>query len=148
MRPALMEKSEEERRALLDRIPEKPRRDRQKRLVEHGLDASDVVEAVHVYRKTILNMNEMLGEHEWIVSDSFSLADACSAPYFQTILQFGWTAMYEDCPRVADWFERCRARQSYQTSVASDFPPDISADLHAKGTAAWQKISQHLGAVR
>ena len=42
MRPALMEKPEEERNAILERIPEKPRRERQKRLVAHGLDAPDV----------------------------------------------------------------------------------------------------------
>ena len=116
MRPALMEKSEDERQALLERIPEKPRRERQKRLVAHGLDAPDVIDAVHVYRKTIL--------------------------------QFGWTEMYDDCPRVGDWFERCRSRNSYETSVACDFPPEIMADLRAKGEQALQKIRQHLNALK
>ncbi|PTU77735.1 glutathione S-transferase [Pseudomonas indoloxydans] len=148
MRPALMEKSEDERQALLERIPEKPRRERQKRLVAHGLDAPDVIDAVHVYRKTILHMNDMLKEHPWIVSDTFSLADASLAPYFQTILQFGWTEMYDDCPRVGDWFERCRSRNSYETSVACDFPPEIMADLRAKGEQALQKIRQHLNALK
>lgn len=143
-----MEKSEDERQALLERIPEKPRRERQKRLVAHGLDAPDVIDAVHVYRKTILHMNDMLKEHPWIVSDTFSLADASLAPYFQTILQFGWTEMYDDCPRVGDWFERCRSRNSYETSVACDFPPEIMADLRAKGEQALQKIRQHLNALK
>jgi len=99
MRPALMEKSEEERRALLDRIPEKPRRERQKRLVEFGLDSPDVVDAVRTYRKTILDMEKALAECKWIASSDFSLADVSLAPYFQTLNQFGWTALYaEDCP--------------------------------------------------
>ncbi len=46
MRDALMELPEKERQAILDRIPEKPRRERQKRLVQFGLDAPDVGDAV------------------------------------------------------------------------------------------------------
>ncbi|GAA0795936.1 glutathione S-transferase family protein [Marinobacterium sediminicola] len=144
MRPGLMEKSEAERQALLDLIPEKPRRERQKRLVKMGLEAPDVADAVRVYRNTILDMEAALETHQWIVADSFSLADACLAPYFQTILQFGWTDMYRDCPRVQDWFDRCRQRASYQQSVTADFPPEVQADLLAKGERAWHIIQTHL----
>ncbi len=145
MRPRLMEKSEEERDAILERIPEKPRRERQKRLVKFGLDAPDVADAVATYRRTILDMESSLAETAWVASDSFSLADVCLAPYFQTLLQFDWTAMFEkDCPRVADWFERCRARRSYQEAVAEDFPDDVMTELREKGGAVWQKIASHL----
>jgi len=144
MRPELMKKSQTERQALLDQIPEKPRRERQKRLTEFGLEAPDVVDAVHVYRKTILAMENALKEHHWVVADSFSLADICLAPYFQTIMQFGWTDIYEDCPRVTDWFERCRKRASYEQAVAADFSADVKADLLEKGKPAWNLIQGHL----
>ena len=145
MRPRLMEKSEDERNAILERIPEKPRRERQKRLVKFGLDAPDVADAVATYRRTILDMELSLTENSWVASDSFSLADVCLAPYFQTLLQFDWTAMFEqDCPRVTDWFERCRARQSYQEAVAEDFPDHVLTELQEKGGAVWQKIASHL----
>ena len=144
MRPALMEKTEEERQALLEKIPEKPRRERQKRLVKFGLDAPDVVDSVKIYRKTILDMEASLKQHKWIVSDSFSLADVCLAPYFQTVLQFGWTEMFEDCPHVADWFQCCRDRQSYQNSVAIDFSAEVQVKLLELGKPAWDKIQMHL----
>ena len=145
MREALMEKSEEERNAILEKIPEKPRRERQKRLVKHGLDAPDVRDAVRIYRKTVLDMEAALAGRPWVVSDEFSLADVCLAPYFQTLVQFSWTALYErDCPRVTDWVQRCSERASYQTAVADDFPPDLMAELQAKGSAAWHKIASHL----
>ncbi|EWS56238.1 MULTISPECIES: glutathione S-transferase family protein [unclassified Methylibium] len=144
MRPALMEKGEEEREALLARIPEKPRRERQRRLVKFGLEAPDVVDAVHVYRRTILDMEAALAQHHWMVGDVFSLADVCLAPYFQTVLQFGWTAMYDDCPRVADWFSRCRERESYEGSVTRDFAPEVQVDLLTKGESAWRTIRTHL----
>lgn len=146
MRPALMEKSEEERQALLDRIPEKPRRERQKRLVQFGLDAPDVADAVRTYRTTILDMEATLKESPWISGDNFSLSDVCLAPYFQTLLQFGWTDLYErDCPGVSDWYARCQQRPSYQSAVADDFPADLLADLQERGKDAWIKIEAHLG---
>ena len=145
MRPTLMEKSPEERQAILERVVEKPRRERQMRLVEHGLDAPDVGDAVRIYRKTILDMEKALADNRWIVGDSFSLADVCLAPYFQTLLQFGWVALFEaDCPRVTDWFERCRQRQSYRQAVAEDFPAELMAELGEKGAAVWHKIAAHL----
>ncbi|MEH6626694.1 MAG: glutathione S-transferase family protein [Motiliproteus sp.] len=144
MRPAMMEKSEQERQQLLDRIPEKPRRERQKRLVKYGLEAPDVVDSVIIYRKTILQMEQALKEHLWMVGEQISLADICLAPYFQTIHQFGWEQIYKDCPRVSDWFQRCMERRSYQQAVKEDFSPQVVADLKAKGEPAWPIIEKHL----
>ena len=147
MLPGFMKKSEKERNELLEQIPEKPRRERQKRLVKYGLDAPDVIDAVKTYRKTIADMEQALSQHEWIADDTFSLADCSLAPYFQTLLQFGWTGFYDSAfPRVADWYDRCRARTSYQTAVAADFPPKVLADLNEKGAAAWPKVERHLSA--
>lgn len=145
MREALMEKPEEERQAILERIPEKPRRERQKRLVKFGLDAPDVADAVQTYRKTILDMEKALSEHAWVVGDQFTLADACLAPYFQTLLQFDWTALYDrNCPNVTHWFECIQQRSSFQAAVADDFPEALIAELKEKGRAAWDKIEAHL----
>jgi glutathione S-transferase len=145
MRPRLMEKPEAERDAILERIPEKPRRERQKRLVRFGLDAPDVADAVRTYRRTIRDMESALAEHAWVASDDFSLADVCLAPYFQTLLQFDWTALYDrDCPRVTDWFERCRARDAFREGVAADFPPAVMADLREQGARVWDKIAAHV----
>jgi glutathione S-transferase len=144
MRQALMAKAEAEREALLARIPEKARRERQQRLVRLGLDAPEVVDAVHVYRRTIRDMEGALAGQAWMAGAHFSLADVCLAPYFQTIHQFGWQPMFEDCPRVSDWFERCRARESYLGSVSCDFPPPVAQDLLARGERAWPTIRAHL----
>ena len=145
MRDAIMAKPEEERAAILEKIPEKPRRERQKRLVKFGLDAPDVRDAVRTYRKTIKDMETALGENEWVVSSHFSLADVCLAPYFQTLVQFSWTALYDqDCPLVTSWVARCQQRPSFQSAVADDFSDELIATLQAKGSAMWDKIAAHL----
>ena len=145
MRPGLMKKTEAEREALLNQVPEAPRRERQRRLVKHGLDAPDVAGAVKMYVKTIQDMDAALQENTWVVGDSFSLADVALAPYFQTLYQFGWTALYEErYPRVADWYARICERTSYQVGVAADFTTNVLDDLRAKGADAWPKIEQHV----
>jgi len=145
MRDKLLLMSEEEREALLDRVVEKPRRERQKRLMKLGLDAPDIADAVLTYHKTIVDMEKALNEHEWLVGDEYSLADVCVAPYFQTLYQFEWTDMYtKSFPRVTGWYAKCRARASYKTAVLDDFSEEVLADMRAKGREGWPKIQQHL----
>jgi glutathione S-transferase len=144
MMPGLMKKIEEERQALLEQIPEAPRRERQKRLVKFGLDAPDVAEGVKIYMKTLQDMEKSLETNRWVVGDTFSLADVALAPYFQTLYQFGWTTLYEKrYPRVADWYARCRERESYKNGVTIDYTADVVTDLRQKGTEAWPKIEKH-----
>jgi glutathione S-transferase len=144
MRPGMLSKSEEERDRLLAQIPEKPRRERQKRLVKMGLDAPDVMDAVKTYRSTILQMEDVLKNQKWMVGEAFSLADICLAPYFQTLEQFGWNEMYAGCPNVQDWFQRCQQRSSYKQAVSDDFSDVLLADLQQKGQDAWPVIAGHI----
>lgn len=144
MRPGLLAMPESEQQRLLALIVERERRERQKRLLEHGIDAPDVVNAVRTYRQIIADMETALGAHPWIVGAQFTLADCALAPYFQTLLQFGWTALYAQCPRVADWYERVQARPSYVSGVAAEFPAPVRADLRHKGAEAWPRIARHL----
>lgn len=132
--------SSAEQENLVNQIPEKPRRERQRRLLKMGYDAPDVAEGVQVYEQTIADLDVLLAKQAWIAGDTFSLADASMAPYFQTLHQFGWEAWYESRPNVADWYKRMRERKSYQDGVSVDFSSEKLADLRERGREAWQKI--------
>lgn len=129
-----------EQEHLVNQIPEKPRRERQRRLLKMGYDAPDVAEGVQVYEQTIADLDVLLENQPWIAGETFSLADASMAPYFQTLHQFGWDAWYESRPRVADWYKRVRDRKSYQDGVASDFSREKLSELRERGRDPWQKI--------
>jgi glutathione S-transferase len=112
--------------------------------VKFGLDAPDVADGVKTYMKTIQDMEKSLEKSRWVVGDNFSLADVSLAPYFQTLLQFGWTALYEKrYPRVGDWVARCSAREAYKQGVTADYTTTVIADLRQKGVDAWPKIEKH-----
>lgn len=144
MRPRLLEMKKEEALALLDQVVEAPRRERQKRLFEMGLEAPDVKGAVKVYCQTIEKMEADMQNHPWVVGDQFSLGDVVIAPYFQTLVQYGWTGLYENnFPKVTDWVSGVMSRNSYKVGVVDDFSAEKSAELLANGQPAWEIIQRH-----
>lgn len=146
MADKLRQMSEEEKEAMIDKVVEKPRRERQRRLLRHGYEAPDVADAIGVYEQTMVDMEAALEGRDWLAGDRFSLADAAMAPYFQTLRQFGWSDWYQSHPRVAAWCERCFARASYQAGVMVDFPPDKLMALRERGAAPWKTIQARLKA--
>ena len=135
-----------EQDAIIDRVIEKPRRERQRRLLKLGYDAPDVKDAVATYEKTLVDMEKELEKQPWLAGEEFSLADAAMAPYFQTLYQFGWSDWYKSRERVNDWYQRVIARDSYQSAVSVDFDEVKLAELNAKGEPAWVKIQSYLAA--
>lgn len=145
MRPAMVARPPAEQVRLLDAIPDDARRERQKRLVAMGFDAPDVSAAIAIYRNTLLKMEIHLTQSRWVSGDQFSLADACLAPYFQTLLQFGWLGLFADgCPAVLDWFCRIRQRPSWTKAVAADFSADELAKLKTAGEEPIKRIKAQL----
>jgi len=144
MRPRLLAMGEEKAAELLARVVEKPRRERQMRLYRDGLEAADVQGAVGVYCDTIDRMEADLASENWVLGEYLSLADIVLAPYFQTLLQYGWTGLYEDKhPRVTDWVRRVTSRPSWQVAVLSEFTDEKLAELKAQGGQAWTTIRRH-----
>ncbi|MCA1300466.1 glutathione S-transferase family protein [Stappia indica] len=145
MRPRLLAMPEEKARALIEQVVEAPRRERQKRLYAQGLDAPDVAAAVATYRATILRMEATLAAGDWLQGDEFGLSDIVVAPYFQTLVQFCWTDLFSrDCPRVTDWLERVRARESWQQGIDAEIDGEKRTELARIGTEAWPSLTRHL----
>lgn len=144
MRPTLLEKTEEEQQKLINQIPEKPRRERQRRLLAQGLNAPDVADSVRTYHNTIRKMEQVLEEQLWLTGDTFGLADCAMAPYFQTLQQFGWLQMLNNYPHVEGWLRRVTERDSYKKAVSDDFTTELLQKTQALGRKAWPIIEKHL----
>lgn len=145
MRPAMVARPPAEQARLLGAIPDDARRERQKRLVAMGFDAPDVSSAITIYRNTLMKMEIQLTRSNWVAGDQFTLADACLAPYFQTLLQFGWLDLFaRNCPAVLEWFSRIRQRPSWTKAVAADFSADELAKLKAAGEEPIERIKARI----
>ena len=65
------------------------------------------------------------GGPDWLIGD-YSLADVALAPYMERLYCCALEFLWEDRPRVAEWFARLRARPAYKTAILDWFEWDIS----------------------
>ena len=121
-RVALLERPQEKRDAILARIPDRARRERHRRWVEHGVDNPDFEGAALIYRDTVDLMDASLAETEWLAGDAFSLADCALLPFMQAVDQMGWDIIYRHRAHVAAWLEKGRARKSFREQITGQLP--------------------------
>lgn len=83
-------------------------------------DAAGVAEARALLRNSYTMVEAALGEREWIVGDSFSMADCAAAPalfYADTVEPIGSAA-----PAVTAYLNRLMARPSYARALEEAEP--------------------------
>src|SRR5690348_3525940 len=96
--------------ARLMKMPDPARRDRQRALIERGIETPFFRDHIKVFEKTFGEMEAQLAKTQWLASDTYTLADAEITPYVERIDRLGLDAMWENRPRLADWFRRIKAR--------------------------------------
>jgi glutathione S-transferase len=118
-------------------------------LLEKGLDASFVADAVKLHDKVLGDMEKTLSSSAWLAGDTFSLAECAIAPYVLRLDRLGLARMWEGRPRVADWYARLQARPSWSAAITA-FPVtgqgDYDDDLKSKGVDVWPKVEALLAA--
>jgi ganglioside-induced differentiation-associated protein 1 len=120
---------------------------RKKQIVMQGFDAPDVARPFRLYDRYLQKMEDNLAESAWLAGDTFSLADVGMTPYLNRLDMLGmlgeWT---KGRPRLADWFERVKARPSFESSFLTWCPPDLTKDLKTFGTMSWPEVKRVLKA--
>ncbi len=132
----------------LAKLPDRARAWRQQQLLEKGLDAPFVADAVKLHDKVLADMEKALSA-AWLAGESFSLAECAIAPYVLRLDRLGLARMWEKRPRVADWYARLQARRSWAEAITA-FPVrgggDYDDDLKSKKIDVWPKVKQLLAA--
>lgn len=73
---------------------------------------------------------------QFLVGDSFSLADIAWMPNFHRFALLGWP--FKNYPRLNEWFDRVKMRRSFQTGLL-DWEPKAFIDLVGPTIIARQK---------
>ncbi len=144
-RADLMTKPPEERRKRYENIPDPNKREKWRQLLEHGLDSPIVADALSRFNKLFRDMEKALANGPWLCGDAFTLADIGFISFFSRMGAMEsagiWRAHY---PRVADWYERCKARPSFGIAITGYSPEAraahftrVSAPLRTKVEAAF-----------
>ena len=99
--------------AFCEKIPDPKRRQHIRSVVQQGLDAPGVAEALSTYAKSLGAMLDPLQSSPWLVGDRWTLADATMLPYVLRARHLGLDWMWREDPLLDDWFDRCTRRPEY-----------------------------------
>jgi glutathione S-transferase len=111
-----------------------------------GVDNPAFPEAIKRLDKMCADMDKALADYPWLADRSFTLADVAYAPYVTRLDQLKFTGIVTNRPRVADWYDRLRARKSYQDALAAWFHPKYLPLMAEKGGEAWPRVQALLAA--
>ena len=100
--------------------------------------------AVMVFEKTVAEMEVQLGKTQWLACDRYTLADAEITPYIERADRLGLAGLWENRPRVFDWFTRIKARPGFKG--ISDYPPTDYDDTGRDGLKHWTRIKELIAA--
>ena len=126
--------------ARLMKMPDPARRERQRALIEKGIETPFFRDHIKVFEKTVAEMETALGKTKWLACDAYSLADAEITPYIERADRLGLAGLWQARPRVADWFSRIKARPSFE--AISDYPPTDYDDTGRDGLKHWPRIKE------
>lgn len=145
-RYTVMELSTEELEHFLEQTPDPAYRARKRSWILDGADAPDVGEAMLKFDRALGKMEDTLSSQAWLASDAFSLADIGLTPYINRLQMLNFTGLWDLRPRVADWFERIRARASFQSAVTDHIPESMISQIGERGSKSWPAFRDKLRA--
>ncbi len=117
IRPGWLRKSEAEIGALLGKLIDPVRRERQKRMLGQGFTAPEFMNSMRTFNSSLADMEQVLQSHPWLAGDRLSLADCAMLPYIAAGEHFGLDMMYAERPAVRDWLSRFKARPSFAVTM-------------------------------
>ena len=139
-RPMLMQRPREEIEASLAAIPDPARRAARRSVIDHGVKAPEMEGALRAFVTMLDGMESSLAAGDYLAGPDWSLADASLLPYVLRLDHLAMTPLIEARERVAAWYARMRARDSYAVAVEAFVPEPLVANFRAQGEAVWKDV--------
>ena len=134
----------EELARILAAMPDPAKRERRKDLIENGIHSKLFPDAIRAWDKTLGDMEDALADRPWLAGADFSLADIAYSPYLTRWQHLQLVGLVDKRPRLADWFERVRSRDSYRIGLADWFSDKYLPLMQEKGLEAWPEVKAML----
>ena len=140
IRPTWLTKSQAEVDALLDKLIDPARRERQSRLLREGYSSPEFANSLRTLDRTLADMETALANQPWLVGDRPTLADLAVLPYVISAEKFGLEMMYEERPGVTGWLKRWRATPTYDITMPWTLPGENRAEVMRQSREPWSRI--------
>lgn len=116
------------------------RRDNDRVNIEMGLESPLLPDALKRFRALFEDMNDRLGDHEWLVGDAYSLADIALVVYVRRMESFMMAPLWGHMTHLNDWYARIAGRPAYRKAVV-DWGDITEARRTEHGRGAFDTIS-------
>lgn len=115
--------------------------------LQNGFDAPGAADRIHLYDSWLRRMEQALDGADWLVQNSFSMADIAMTPYVNRLWALSLEGMWKQgrLPRVEAWFDRVRTRDTFEPAFVRWMPTDLAAEMRSNGKESWPKIRSLLG---
>ncbi len=132
----------EVREAAIEAIPDPVRREQRRSVIEHGVKAPEFGRALRAFVELLDDMEAQLAPGAWLSGERFGLADAAALPYVQRLDHLAMTPLLaaDRRPRVADWYARVQARESYASAIGAWLPAPALELFRSQGEAVWADV--------
>ena len=114
--------------------------------VRYGFDAPGAADKVKLYDTYLKKMDEALENKQWLVEDTFSIADISMVPYVNRLAMMSMRGMWENnrLPNVEKWFNRVEALPNFKKCLIDWVPDDLVNDLRENGAQSWPEVAKIL----
>jgi glutathione S-transferase len=131
---------------MLEQIPNIFKRERRRDVIEKGTQSQHFIIAVQRMGLLLDEMEEALADHAWLASSEYSLADVAFTPYLARLEHLDILGLLATRRRVADWYDRCKARPSFAEAIVKWENPDYLTLMKKRGAEAWPQVRRILDA--
>ncbi len=120
------------------------RRDRDRAVFEHGVEAPHVFNAIAAYETVFAKLEMTLADgRDWITGTAYSLAEIGLAPYAARLEYLDLLQVWiDDRPNVAAWWERIKARPGYRSGLSGRLTDGEIEPMRRFGGAIRQRVAE------
>jgi glutathione S-transferase len=136
----LLAKPPEEALAVLRKIPDPFRRERQLDIYEKGIESHYFAPAIRRFDKMLADMEKELISSTWLAGADYSLADIAFTPYVNRLEQLQLSHMWEKRSHVSKWFEAVRRRPSFAKAYDGFMATPVIDVMREKGQATKHQV--------
>lgn len=142
-RQLLLQQPAEVREANVASIPDPAYRAARRSVLEHGVEAPEFAVALRAMIAFLDRIEATLPSGGWLSGASYGLADAAALPYVLRLDHLAMTPLLDPAarPALADWYDRARARPSFETAVVRWAPEPAVAFMRMGGEALWPSVA-------
>lgn len=143
--PLILQQPAETIERLLQSLPNPATRSWRRSVLDQGLKAPEVKDAIAQYRDFFNRLESCLtGAHSWLAGGAFSLADIAALPYVMRAehLGLGDLMTFEEAPNTRSWYMRMLTRPSMQPAFVKYVDGDTQELLMKLVVAAQPEVTE------